>query len=312
MVLYTDDIRFASCLFPDDMSWEDIRTGCPAPAIRPFVEALVRTAPVYRTDVASAHLWKHIILVNRAVDSQFDVLNDIARSTTHCSEELLSVAGSGEHFHGFKDRPWVAIPGNLHLSAHVCPRGQIDHPAVAFTVLAAVSALQAIDDVGALQQPPSIKWVNDIVIGSAKVGGVLASVHVQDAAVTCATLGIGLNVEKTPLVPPTPFVPHVGCVREFSRDPSGCSLPAVFQKLIAHLGANYRLLLAGGFPQLLSLYRSRSLVLGRPVRIHDDRRHTVSDQLLSGVVSSIGDDLQLFLEGVPSPVCTGRLELLTL
>ncbi len=309
MVLYTDDIRFAHRLIQDDLRWEPIKTRALEPSIRPIVEALVQADRVQRADVLLPSGWEHLVAVGRASDSQFDVLNRLARSSSPAAD-LLAIAGTGERFHGFKDRPWVAAPGNLHLCALVHPSSRIEHAGVAFTVLAAVSVLQSLDDVGNLHQPPAVKWVNDVMIGPAKVGGVLASAQIQDATVISATLGIGLNVEVTPVVPATPFVPQVGSVREFSLDPSQCSLSAVFHSLAAHLGTNYRSLLAGSLPRFLDLYRSRSLVLGRHVRVHRDRSGAMGEELRDGVVSSIGDDLQLFLDGAPSPIPTGRLELL--
>jgi BirA family biotin operon repressor/biotin-[acetyl-CoA-carboxylase] ligase len=280
-------------------------------SVRPCLETLVHADTVFCAVGSSSDHWDHLLLVDSAGESQFDALNRLVRKHSHLSEELLCVAGVGTDFHGFRGRPWVSARGNLHLSVLLSPNRQIERAGIAFTVLAVVSILQALDELGSLAKRPGVKWVNDILMGDAKIGGVLANAQIQQNIVRHAVVGIGLNIENVPEVPPTPFVPRVGSLQQYSSDQDRCTLPLVFQKLIMYLGANYRSLVSGGLPQLLEVYRSRSLVLGRSVRIHRDTKNDPRNQLISGVVSSIGDNLELHLEGIPAPVTTGRLELLS-
>ena len=293
------------------MRWAEASVHSLPWPLQAYLSALLSNKRVHRCEVSSAEPWDHVVLVQNAEESQFDALNRVVRVRSDLTEALLCVAGVGKKFHGFKNRPWQAARGNLHLSAVVSPHARIDHSGVAFTVLAVVSVLQTLDDLGALPKKAAVKWVNDIMIENAKVGGVLSSAQIQGDIVTHATVGIGLNIEKSPSVSPTPFVPLVGSLHQHSTDPSRCTLRLVFQRLIMYLGANYRSLLAGGYPQLLEFYRSRSLVLGRPVRLYRDSDGRTPGGIFQGVVSSIGDDLELFLDQAPAPVLAGRLELLS-
>lgn len=311
MNLYTDNVSFASGVVENYSPWERAALEDLPGAVRPFLEALVQSRPIFRAQGTLVKHWDHLVLVNEASESQFDILNALVRTHTNCSESLLCLAGVGKNFHGFKNRPWQTAPGNLHLSALVSPHATINHAGVAFTVLAVVSILQTLDDLTGVSRSAGVKWVNDILIGDSKIGGVLASAQIQGDVVTQATMGIGLNIEKAPDVSPTPFVPTVGCLHQFSTEGDRCTLRLVFQRLITYLGANYRSLLAGGYPRLLESYRSRSIVLGRRVRLHRDTVDSTPGELLEGVVTSIGDDLQLFIDDAPSPVFTGRLELLS-
>jgi biotin-(acetyl-CoA carboxylase) ligase len=148
--------------------------------------------------------------------------------------------------------------------------------------------------------------VNDIVIGGAKVCGVLAHSQAVQKTVTGAVLGIGLNVESTPIVAPTPYTPNVASLRNFVEDASSCSREAVFFTLIRILADNYARLLDGGYRRLLDRYCRRSGVIGKNVTVcFDDRfRETVS-----GKVERIGDELELYLENIDKPVSRGRLIL---
>ena len=311
MIVYTDSVRFAQALLQNDLPWEQAPSQFLSSSLQPYLETLAGKSLLHSTEFPGPDSWGYAVLIENAEESQFDALNRVARVHDAPSTGLVCVAGVGKKFHGFKDRPWEAARGNLHLSALVSPRRRIEHVGVAFTILAVVSVLQTVDDLGKLPRKAAVKWVNDIMIDGAKIGGVLATCQIQDEIVEHATIGIGLNIEKAPRVSPTPFVPKTGSLQQFSSDPPSCTLRLVFQKLITYLGANYVSLLAGGYSHLLEFYRSRSLVLGRRIRLHRDSSGTSPGTLLEGVVLSIGDDLELTIDQAPSPVAEGRLELLT-
>jgi biotin-(acetyl-CoA carboxylase) ligase len=180
---------------------------------------------------------------------------------------------------------------------------------IAFTILAAISVVDALDEVGLADISPTIKWVNDVLLGEGKVAGVLAYTQTQAALVTSAVLGIGINVEATPDVDPTPFVPEVTSVREHMPPLESDAREQIVLALLRALDRNYRTLLSRGLDPLLEKYRRRSTILGQEVTICSE----VSDQslqaLATGRVVRIGDNLELFLEGHPEPVRAGRLAL---
>ncbi len=292
------------------MNWRPVSRSNLDQRLTSLAERLLPHDKTLQSSIASDHLWQHVFFLECAAESQFDVLIDLARQGLDLPHGILCIAGSGKNFHGFKNRPWMSANGNIHLSAFVAPKQHVPHFAVGFTILSAVSVLQALDTLEGLEKQAMVKWVNDIIIGNAKVGGVLTSTQTQGKKVTGAVLGIGLNVEAAPQIEPTPFVPEVVALRDLIPRTATCDRSIVFHRLIHFLDRNYRSLIAGDFHQLLEFYRKRSAVIGRIVRVFTDTPDENSEEIISGRVQSIGENLELFFDGVPSPVWKGRAVLL--
>ena len=101
---------------------------------------------------------------------------------------------------GRAGRAWASQPGNLFASLLVstsCP------PALAgqLSLVAGVAAIDAIRR-AAGQAPPAglrLKWPNDILVGTAKTGGILVeSTTRSSGAERLAIIGIGLNLVSAP------------------------------------------------------------------------------------------------------------------
>jgi biotin-(acetyl-CoA carboxylase) ligase len=145
------------------------------------------------------------------------------------------------------------------------------------------------------------------LINEAKVGGVLVRIQTQGEKVTSALVGIGLNVETKPEVPPTPFVPRTEALSYTVSDPAKCTQGTVFRRLTSKLAENYRKLLNGQFWDLLAIYRQRSIVVGKEVTLYEDREDDSLEEIARGRVASIGENLELKMEGMEKPVWKGRL-----
>ena len=261
------------------------------------------------TDLDLGSSWQYLFIVETAPESQYDLLIKLARDKVQVPHALLCLTGTSKKLHGFKDRPWVSAIGNLHLSAFLAPDREVQNFGVGFTILAAVSVLETLDRLKGLKKLAALKWVNDILINEEKVAGVLAHTQSQGGSVSAAILGIGLNVETTPIVERDPFVPGVTSLRDIIPNPYDCNLSMVFNELIRALERNYSLLVGGGFQRLLDTYRERSMVLNRDVIIHDDSGSADPPEPISGRVSSIGDNLELYLSDRSEPITKGRLIL---
>jgi BirA family transcriptional regulator, biotin operon repressor / biotin---[acetyl-CoA-carboxylase] ligase len=251
--------------------------------------------------------WTHIVVADRARGSQYERLIALARAGVRLPHGLACVALSGDAFQGFHGRSWVGARGNLHLSVHLAPRRPIERFESVFLALSALSAAEAIDTVPGLAGRARLRWVNDIVIDEAKVGGVLAHTQSRGAEVTGVILGIGINVEVTPDVAPTAFVPSAGSLRDHAPDARAARLAEVFRAVLAALARNYSLLLDLGYAPLVARYRARSSVLGREVVVSDDTPDQVPHVVAAGRVTAIGDGLELILDGGARLVRGGRL-----
>lgn len=309
MIVYTDSIEYAEQVLSPGLSW---KTVSPA-SVNKEVEKLY--ADLYHTDSIAVctidwnQVWKYLFIVKSAPESQYDTLIRLAQTEKQLPDSILCLAGSGSKLRGFKNRAWVGLEGNIHLSAFLAPGQKVDHFGVGFTILSAVSVIEAIDFIESLEKKACVKWVNDILIENSKVSGVLAHTQSQGEIVTGAVLGIGLNVESTPHVERDPFVPGLASLRDFVPSPNKCNQRLVFNKLALCLDRNYRLLLSGQYHRLLDFYRQRSLVIGREVNVYSDEGGETSEELVSGRVISIGENLELYIEGVKTPVSKGRLVL---
>jgi BirA family biotin operon repressor/biotin-[acetyl-CoA-carboxylase] ligase len=309
MILLTDNIAFANQCIPQSEDWQACKVSTLASPQKILAGELFQSDSLMRTEIVGGDYWEYLFAVDCASQSQFDLLSRLAVSGNELPDRTLCCAGSGEQFHGFKNRSWEACRGNIHLSAYLEPGKEIPGGSAGFTIAAVIATLQAVDSFNLQDAVAAIKWVNDILVQGAKVGGVLARLQTQASVTQRAMVGIGLNVEQSPPVERDPHVPKVAALSDFADAPEACCHPDVFPRLIKYLGRNLESLCQGNFALLLDVYRRRSLILGREVTIYEDSYESSSDVIATGMVESIGPALELFLKDHPNPVTKGRLIL---
>ncbi|HDL02921.1 MAG TPA: hypothetical protein ENH25_02170 [candidate division Zixibacteria bacterium] len=310
MKVYTDNINFAQKLLKKSIAPELIDSKSIKSEFHPLFNRLFGSGNIYFCEVESLPIWTNLFIIQHAALSHYDLVSEFCRDNKPIPDGSLFMAGAGERFHGFKGRAWAGLLGNIHLVAYIEPRQPIEHISVSLTVTSAVSVVQTIDMIKNGDINAGIKWINDILIGDAKVGGVLAFTQAEGDMITAAAIGIGLNVEAVPQIEKSDFVPRAGSIGQFFSDSEAVGLNNVFGNLIIRLGENIQLLLTGNYGRLIELYRSRSVIIGRQVEIRPDTNDLEEGNIYSGRVITIGDDLGLYLEGVPESVLSGRLVLL--
>lgn len=94
---------------------------------------------------------------------------------------------------GRQGRTWVSPPGNFHGSTIVRLRAG-DPPAATLGFLAAVALGEVVALV--LGGSPMLKWPNDLLLGGAKLSGILLE-RAEDAVV----VGVGVNLAHHPDLP---------------------------------------------------------------------------------------------------------------
>jgi biotin-(acetyl-CoA carboxylase) ligase len=307
MITFSDSIEFAAQILPVEFAAHRAFSPECDEDLAPAVSALLGDPASVHVGTAAVPAWTHLFLASHAARSQCDQLIELSRTGRHLPDHTACLAQTGSCFHGFKGRPWSAAPGNIHLAVHFSPGRVVERFEVAFTILAALSVAEAIDGLPGLTRKPGIRWVNDIVMGEAKIGGVLAYTQTQGQTVTSAVLGIGLNVDVTPRVEPTPFVPSVACLREFFLGGTGSSLRVLVGRLLAALTRNYHQLLQGGYQPLLERYRQRSTVTGKLCTVCTEESDHEPSVIAVGRLAAIGDGLELYIDGCRRPITQGRL-----
>jgi BirA family biotin operon repressor/biotin-[acetyl-CoA-carboxylase] ligase len=310
MIVLTDNIEYADAAFTDSTEWHRVNPSDLEEKLGLLIKRLFSGGPLHQTTVPMEGCWQYLFLAKEAPSSQYDVLVEMGSQKTDLPDGIICVAGTGRNFHGQRGRAWTALPGNIHLSAFLSPRRRIDKFHIGFSLLAAVSVIDTIDSLAPLTGKAKIKWINDVLIEEAKVAGFLANTSSSGGTVSAAVLGIGLNVDTTPLIEGDEVAPAAASLRDFVPDRPGCSRKRILHRLLQDLDSNYRLLLSGKCDRLLATYRERSAVIGRRVRIVSDEAGGHKEETASGRVLGIGENLELLLDGETEPVTRGRLILL--
>ncbi len=309
MKIYTDDITYVKRLVPNAGGWRPVDPGDVDDTVRPLVDELFLSSDLSYAETLPESPWQYLFATGQAGRSQYDILSGLCERGVTLPDRILCMADSGTGFHGFKNRSWVSLPGNIHLVAYMTPQRELAHVGVGFIVMAVAAVLQTLDELPGLSHRAAVKWVNDILLDNAKICGVLANCQVQGARVDGAIVGIGLNVASSPEAVPDLFVPRTACVNDFFDSAEACRLDRGFHGLIDALDVWYRRYCDGGYADMLRMYRDRSAVVGQTVSIRIDKVDVAPDEMVAGKVIRIGENLELYLENHPTPISSGRLIL---
>ncbi len=138
-----------------------------------------------------------------------------------------------------------------------------------------------------------LKWPNDVVIGGAKVGGILTEIGFEGAQVEYAVVGIGLNVNlETALLPPDLRMPATSLCHELGLEVA--RLPLLWA-LLQKIEERYSALRAGQSPH--GEWAGRLVTLGKPVTVSG------TGSVLDGVAEGVDPDGALLVR-----LADGRLE----
>lgn len=309
MIIFTDSKSYAEKMFTIEESWRPGSGDFVEPALLRLIGELYNGGNLYTARSAGLGRWRYAFAVQTASRSQYDLLVSLQQEGIRLPDGIICLAGSGQEFHGQRGRPWNALEGNIHLSISLAPQRPIERFHIGFSILAAVTLIEAIDRFDDLRGAAVIKWVNDLLIDGAKVAGFLAHTSSTENRVTAAVLGIGLNVEVTPNILSDRFVPRAASLRDFIPDLMACNQRLTLHHILDALQSNYDALLDGSYFALLDRYRERSIIVGRNVRIFSDSPPGNEREIAAGRVTNIGDNLELYLDTTPDPVTKGRLIL---
>jgi BirA family biotin operon repressor/biotin-[acetyl-CoA-carboxylase] ligase len=180
---------------------------------------------------------------------------------------------------GREGKKWESLNGGLWFS--VILRPNVPSPKLPLLqFLAAIATRQALENETGMSV--KLKWPNDLVLGSAKLGGILIESKTLGDSVSFAILGIGLNINQ-----------------------SKAQLPpeAISLRLVSGKQLDLRLLLRAILDQMKSSYDDldnpskimeewwRNCV-HRPLRV----QVTVSKNTVTGVSRAIDEDGSLVIE----------------
>jgi BirA family biotin operon repressor/biotin-[acetyl-CoA-carboxylase] ligase len=176
--------------------------------------------------------------------------NDVAKTLARAGAGHGLVVWAREQTagRGRQGREWQSPPGNLHvslvLSAPV-PVGRWGE----LSFVAAVAAAETVADVIDAPALVNVKWPNDVLVGGAKVAGLL--MEAEPGGGDWVILGIGVNLARAP-----EGLPY----RATALSGLGCTLdcPCVLARLVVRIDALWTLWARDGFASI----RERWLGLG--------------------------------------------------
>lgn len=177
------------------------------------------------------------------------------------ADRLFIVAGHQRGGRGRHGRPWQSPPGNLYMSLALkdpCPAALA--PLLGF--VAGVSLAEAVLTLAPGLRPVlHLKWPNDLLLGPAKLSGLLLEGTSLPGGGQGVVIGIGVNVAGRP-----EGVDQAAAVlKDHARSVTATSLFAV---LAGRLVVNLALFDGGrGFGALRTAWLGHALPLGTPIRV---------------------------------------------
>ena len=124
------------------------------------------------------------------VDSTMDVLHQLAADGAAAGTAV--VAGEQFQGRGSRGRSWHSPPGGLWLS--VLFRPVTLEGIEVISLRAGMAVARAVEAV--VPRPLQLKWPNDLMLRSHKVGGVLCEARWQGDTLGWVAVGVGLNVRN--------------------------------------------------------------------------------------------------------------------
>ncbi len=301
MIIITEHKTYSEHLLGKEINWIPVKSDIPN-SILSLSKNLFPKNNIFFGETTILNHWDFGFITEHSEQSQYDLLIESARTEKDLPDNIFCFAGSGDNFHGFKNRSWVAKSGNIHLSVLFAPNASIKRFPAIFQALPAVSVAQAIDEIPSLKGKSFIKWVNDILINDSKIGGVLAHSLTAGNIVNYSILGIGSNVNTIPNIVRDKFTPKVGAINEIIS-PDSIQHQSLLLSILEKLMNNYQNLLSTSSEAILNFYKNRLAYKGKIIRIINDEGNLIAEGKLVGV----NQNLELILEGRPQPIHMGRL-----
>lgn len=245
----------------------------------------------------SGHPWGPLVHYMDETDSTNDRLKALARQGAPHGTTVIAgyqTAGKGRLGRSFHSPAGMGLYMSILLRLP-CPPDMLMH----LTCAAAVAACNAVETAAGIR--PGIKWTNDLVIGSKKLGGILTEL-VTDKDGTCAIVGIGINCAHAPEDFPQEIA-SMAC--SLAMAGANCSAAALAAQLLCAVESVSRVLLTGK-KDLMAQYENDCITVGQDVCIL--RGGSVTHAHATG----IGQDGQLLVvypDGHHDEVCFGEVSV---
>ena len=136
---------------------------------------------------------------------RLEVFEELTSTSTVCAERARAGEAGGlavlalrqSAGRGSRGRVWQAPEGNLNLSVLLRPKRPAAEAGM-FALLAGVAVAEALERLTSLTV--TLKWPNDILLGQAKLGGILIDAVPSGLGLDWLVIGIGINLREAPRI----------------------------------------------------------------------------------------------------------------
>lgn len=209
------------------------------------------------------------------------------------------VAGHQQAGRGRMGRSFSSPEGSgMYLSVILRPNCTPDR-LMHLTCAVAVAMCQAVEDVTALR--PGIKWINDLVIGKRKLGGILTEMSISPGSgvVDYAIVGVGINCTQQQ----TDFPAQLQSIATSLAMEGFCVSPAALTAAAIHRLWQMDQQLLEEKVRWMEKYKENCITLGQQIMLNR------ADQIRYGTAIDLDDDGALvvrFPDGCVETVSSGE------
>lgn len=222
--------------------------------------------------LTSARSGRHASLLRECGSTQ-DVVRVAAGEGA--AEGFVAVADHQTDGRGRRGRTWADTPGESLMFSLLL------RPAAPTEALATLALVVGIGLAEALPVPARVRWPNDIVIGGAKVAGILTELELPPAGGRFVIVGVGVNA-NTPAdrLPVTDRLPATSLLVETGERQDRLTL---LHEVTAGIDAAYREWEESGFGALRDRFAALDDLAGRAVVLQ------LGAETVSGTATGVDD-----------------------
>jgi len=198
-----------------------------------------------------------------SLSSTMDTAMQLGMKGSPCG--TLVLAESQAKGRGRLGREWLSPKyKGIYLSLILRPKIPPAQASV-LTLLAAVSACEAIKEVAGIDT--RIKWPNDILIGSKKIGGILTELVASMDAVNFVIIGMGLNVNNDRKI----LLSSATSLSQQKKE--NIDRVILLQQILRDIEKNYLVFSAKGAGPIIEKWRHYNITLGNRVKVYFQKEH---------------------------------------
>ena len=136
---------------------------------------------------------------------RLEVFEELPSTSTECAERARAGEAGGlavlalrqSAGRGSRGRVWQAPEGNLNLSVLLRPRRPAAEAGM-FALLAGIAVAEVLESLASLTV--MLKWPNDVLLGQAKLAGILIDAVPSGLWLDWLVIGIGINLREAPRI----------------------------------------------------------------------------------------------------------------